>query len=316
MDRTASGDLSQHVNSSREVESTYCSSAELSLAAGEGGTAADGFLACPTGTLAVVPGAALVAVEGRVVVVVEVLVEGASDVRGAARVVGVSAAGRVVRGRFAAVAVEGAMEVLEAGFPGDAREAAAPGTNGVLRTVGFRVSSPEVTDERSGSASDVVLDDKVVLRGPVPAAGRVGGLFRLDPAVLVRDVALDGGFVALAEARVLAVAGRVALVAGTPGRRGGADLAPVTGSLPEAAALEAILRRRDSVGIDGAGSFLRCGLPACGVLEGASVVLAEVGASILKERADSGVASAACYAIDVQQILWYGCRLPTNYVLW
>lgn len=147
---------------------------------------------------------------------------------------------------------------------GDGRVAPAAVT-GALRTVAFFFSSPDVSDERSGSASDVVLEDNAVLLAAavvVVAGGRVGGLFRLPPTVLVREVELEGAFVA--PVAVLAVlvddaAGRrappavVALV--VVGRRGG------TVSLEaDEGAFEAILRRTDDVGVEGAGSFFAWGL--------------------------------------------------------
>lgn len=239
--------------------------------------------------LVVVPGATRVVVEGRAPVV---LVDEASDARGVARAVEASAAGRVVRGRFAPVVVEGAIDCRDVVFPGDER-VAAPGTTGVLRTVGFRFSSPDVTDESSGSASDAVgFGVSPVLLAADPGVGRVGGLFRLEPTVLAREVALDSGFDAVAvDARALlvdAAVGRRAPTVAVPlaavGLRGG------TASLPAEPAFEAILRRTDDVGVEGAGSFLRCGLPggAALVLEGASASLAGVGASILIKSRASG----------------------------
>ena len=225
--------------------------------------------AWPMGRLVVEPGAALVAVVGRVVVV---LVDGVSDAREAARLVEPSAAGRVVRGRFAVVVVvveeEGARDGRDVALPGEAR-AAAPGTCGVLRTTVRLCSSAEVTDDSSGSASDEVdLPTRPARLVAVPGAGRVGGLFRLDPTVLRREVALDSGLDAVVDVdgRVLVedAAGRRAPAGAVPpvvvGRRGG------TGSLEASeGAFEAILRRTDDVGVEGAGSFLGCGL--AGTLE-------------------------------------------------
>jgi hypothetical protein len=76
----------------------------VSWVVGAGGGATEGFFAWPAGALAAAPIAALVvAVDGRVPVV---RVDEASDARGDARVVvEASAAGRVVRGRFAALGV-------------------------------------------------------------------------------------------------------------------------------------------------------------------------------------------------------------------
>lgn len=134
--------------------------------------------------------------------------EGPREARGA-RVVAVSAAARVVEGRFAeavAVAAEDESEGLDAGFPGDGRAAAADATSG-LRTGGFfLLSSPDVTDDSSGSWSEAVLDDEIVLRAVVPGAGRVAGLLRLDPPMaLVRAVEVAGGLTALVEVRVAVV---------------------------------------------------------------------------------------------------------------
>jgi hypothetical protein len=221
---------------------------------GGGAVDTESFFACAIGAL-VAPGAARVVVEGRVLVV---LVEGASDVRGVARAVGASAAGRVVRGRFAPAVVEGASDCLDVVLPGDARVAAL-GKPGVLRTVVGRLfSSPEVTDDSSGSASDAVArEDTPGLLTAEPGAGRVGGLFRLDPTVLTREVELVSGFdapemeaLAVLVVDVDAVGLRALAVTPAPaaavGRRGG------TGSLLE----EAIIRRTDDAGVEGAGSFL------------------------------------------------------------
>ena len=120
-------------------------------------------------------------------------------------------------------------------------------------------------DERSGSVSDVVLEDKAVrLAAAVAAGGRVGGLFRLVPTALVRELELEGAFVAPVAVRVVLVeeaAGRraapaaVALVEVVVGRRGGTVSLEADGG-----AFEAILRRTDDVGVEGAGSFFGCGL--------------------------------------------------------
>jgi hypothetical protein len=240
----------------------HWSSEKTSCAAGSGARAGiEGFFACPIGALVAKPGTALVVVEGRVPVV---LVAEASDARGVARVVEASAAGRVVRGRFVVVVVAGAIEGLDVVFPGEAR-VAAPAVPGVLRTAVLLLSSPEVTDDRSGSASDAAadLDTNVVLLAVAPGTGRVGGLFRLDPTVLARAVELLDGFDALAiEGRALldAAVGRRAPAVAEPtvvvGRRGG------IASLLAEPALEAILRRTEDVGVEGAGNFFGSGLPA------------------------------------------------------
>lgn len=252
--------------------------------AGDGGagTLTESFFACPAGALAAAPTAALVvAVEGRAPVV---RVDEASDARGVARAVEASAAGRVVRGRFAAAAVvEGAIDWRDVGLPGDERVAAVD-VAGVRRAVvGFLFSSPEVTADSSGSASEAVdLEARPARRTAEPGAGRVGGLFRLDPTVLAREVELAGGLDAPVEARAVlveAVVGRrapVALVVVVVGRRGG------TPSLLAEAALDAILRRTEDVGVEGAGSFFRSGLAGGGgVLERASWSLAGVGTAMI-----------------------------------
>jgi hypothetical protein len=188
------------------------------------------------------------------------------------------------------VVVEGAMDCRDVGLAGDGREAL--GVTGVRRTVVLFFSSPEVTDERSGSASDAVLEDEMVLRAVVPAAGRVGGLFKLDPTVLVRDVAVVGAFdalVAVLAVLVDAAAGRRALAAvplDAVGRRGG------TPSLEaDEGALAAILRRIELVGVEGAGSFLGSGLPTGKLSEEA---LSRAGGVVAIRRDDSGVYADQC----------------------
>lgn len=215
---------------------------------------------------------------------------GANEARGAL-VVAESAAGRVATGRFAvaavpvavavavAVAVDEASDGREAGFAGDER-AAVPDATGGRRTAGFfLLSSPEVTDDTSCSISEAVLDDETALRVAEPAAGRVGGLFRLEPTALVREAAVVGALDALVAARgvdsedVPVVVVVVVNADGAAGRRAAPPTAEAlvagrrraTGpSLEEAGegALEAILRRTDDVGVEGAGSFFGCGVPA------------------------------------------------------
>lgn len=243
-------------------------------APGGGGAEAetDGFFACAVcafGAVAVVRALAATA-DGRVVAG---LVVEAREVRGA-RVVAASAAGRVVEGRFAAVAavaVEDASEALDAGLAGDGRVAVVDVTGGLRTVVGFfLLSSPDVTEDTSGSASEAVLDEEMVLRAAVPATVRVAGLPTVDPTVLVREVELEGGFAAL-------VVVRVVLVVGAVGRRAAVAVVLVTVGRREAAAslvagegpFEAILRRTDEVGVEGAGSFFGRGLPAGKVSEAA-----------------------------------------------
>ncbi len=253
-------------------------------------------LVVPIEGLEAVPGAALVVV-GRVVVV---LVDDERDAReeGVERPVGASPAVRVVGGLLTTAVVEEASDALEVGLPGDRR--AAPGTVGALRTVGLLFSSPDVTDERSGSASDeAVLLATAALLAAVPGTGRVGGLFKLDPAVLAREVTLDVGFDAVVDVREVVddAAGRRAPTVAVPpvvvGRRGG------TGSLEVVEAeVELILRRTDELGVEGAGNLFLCGLlgPVTVALEVASAVLSApcapaalllaVGASIYKATRD------------------------------
>jgi len=269
---------------------THASSAVSSVSgAGGGGAETDSFFAGPAGAFAVAP-AVRVPAAGRVAVG---RVDAAREARGAVRVVVASADGRVVTGRLAAVVVveEGAMDCLEVGLAGDGLEVVDDVT-GVRRTAVLFFSSPDVTDDRSGSASDAVLDDEMVLRAVVPAAGRVGGLFRLDPTVLVRDVAVVGAFDALAVVRAVlvdAAAGRRALAAvplAAVGRREG------TPSFEAGeGALAAILRRTEDVGVEGAGSFLGCGLPTGTLSEEA---LSRAGGGVAISVPDSGAYADQC----------------------
>jgi hypothetical protein len=228
----------------------------LSWVAGADGAVTESFFACAAGAFAAAPpiAALVVAVDGRVPVV---RVDEASDARGA-RVVGASAAGRVVRGRFAApvlVVVEGASDCRDVGFPGDARVVVVAGA---LRTAeGLLFSSPDVTDDSSGSASDAVdLEARPVRL--TPGTGRVGGLLRLELVVPTRGVELMVGLDAPVAVRVVVVdtvgrrAGAVPLDV-VVGRRGG------TPSLLAEAALDAICRLIEEVGVEGAGNFF--GLP-------------------------------------------------------
>jgi hypothetical protein len=235
---------------------TYSSSGIVSSARG---AETDSFFAWPAGAFPVVPGATLVVVNGRAAV----LEEGASEVRAVVRVAGASAAGRVVRGRFTPAVVAGGIDCRDEVLPGDGR-VAAPGATDVLRTPARLFSSPDGADCSVSDAAD--LEANGVLLGAETGAGRVGGFFKLDPAVLTREVDVAGGFDADGlEARTLlaAATGRrtPAVVVAFPVPavrvdRRGAD------SFAAAAAFEAILRRTDDVGVEGAGSFLRCGLAA------------------------------------------------------
>lgn len=200
-------------------------------------------------------------VDGRAVVVVRV--DDDKDARGVARAAALSTEGRVVRGRFAAVAVDAVGRVVVV-FAGEDLVAELEASV-VRRAAGFLFSSPDVTDERSGSASEaVVLDANAGFRTTVPGAGRVGGLFKLDPAVDVRVVELEGGFDAVVAVRVvLDAAGRRA-AAPAPmtvvGRRGG------TGSFAVDEEFEAILRRAGEAGEAGVEEVARARLVFLGVV--------------------------------------------------
>jgi hypothetical protein len=221
----------------------------LSWVAGTDGAVTESFFACAAGAFAAAPpiAALAVATDGRVPVV---RVEEAREALGA-RVVLASAAGRVVRGRL--VVVEGASDCRDVGFPGEALVVVE--ATGVLRTAGFRFSSPDVTEESSGSASEAV---GLVVFLTAPGTARDGGLFRLDPLVPRRDVELVVGFDALTGVREDVV--------DTVGRRAGAVPLDVVvgrrGGTPSLLAFDAIFWRMTFVGVDGAGNFLGCcGLP-------------------------------------------------------
>ncbi|KAF1993917.1 hypothetical protein P154DRAFT_48407 [Amniculicola lignicola CBS 123094] len=227
---------------------TYCSSGIAVWASGADGAvggAMEGLFACKAGARGAAPVADLGVAAGLDVVV---RVEEARGARGVARAV--SAVGReVVRGRLGAGAgaCEGAMVDLlsETGaLPGDDRVASVE----VLRAAalaGFLFSSPDVSAAMSGSASEAPDLDEAspVLLAAVPGAGRVGGLFKLDPTVLARVVELESGFDAVVEPLAVdAAAGRLAArpaELAVPRRRGG------TASALEAAedVEDAILRR-------------------------------------------------------------------------
>lgn len=186
----------------------------------------DGFFACPSVLFAAVVDA-LVDVAGRVAAG---LVPDAREARGAVRVAEVSALVRdVAVGRLGAAAVlDGVMverrSAAEATFEGEDFDAVEDNKADIRLTwpltPSFLFSSPEVRDERSCSWSDVVLFEvevRPVRRVPVAGAGRVGGLFRLDPSVEDLVVVVEG--------RVVVVAGRLAaapVVAVDRGRRGAA----------------------------------------------------------------------------------------------
>jgi hypothetical protein len=252
------------------------SSGIASLISGAGGAATeetDDFFACEGAARGALLGAVDVAaaVDGRVD---DVFVDDASDARGVALLVGPSMEGRVVRGRFAAVVV--VVGRAAAVFPGEDR-IAVPGVSVVLRAVGLLFSSPEVTEDRSGSASDAAAerDARPVFLAAVPGAGRVGGLFRLDPAVVVREAALGVVLDAVEDvfaARDDDAAGRRAgaeVPLAAVGRRGGIESFEVDDE-------EAILRRAgDVVVVVGARPAL-CGVRS-GLGAGASPAAVSLG---------------------------------------
>jgi hypothetical protein len=195
------------------------------------GAGAAGFFEDRVEDLAVVEVAGvLVVVAGRVAVDRE----GARDVRGVVRLVGASAADReVVAGLFAAPVLEVTVGLLSAAVAvvlrGDVVvvEEVKVDFRVDRLLVGFRFSSPEVIEDRSGSWSDAVDLDvpRAVRRAVVPGAGRVGGLFRLDPKTLERLDVVEGLDIVDVLAEVDVVAGRFAAAAADEvvnGRRGGA----------------------------------------------------------------------------------------------
>lgn len=209
-------------------------------------------------------------------VVVVVLVAEDSDVRGVRAVVP-SVPGRVVGGRFAAAVVEAALGLAAVVFPGDALVPAIE-DKVVLRAAGFLFSSPDVTEGNSGSASEAAdLEAKPGFLATVPGAGRVGGLFRLDPAVDVRVADFDAvvGALAVVDDAVGRRAAAVPLVIAV-GRRGG------TGSLDvDEDAFEAILRRAVDEGVVGARGLF-CVLGASAAAAGATASpVASLGASAM-----------------------------------
>jgi hypothetical protein len=214
------------------------------------------------------------------------LAEAPSDVRGARAVDGSTLERAVVAGRFADTIAEGAPVDLRsetADFPGDVPVTDAASV--VLRPEGFLFSSPDVKEDRSGSASEAVVD-LVVSPGrlaAVPGAGRVGGLFRLDPVVLVRIVELARGRGAVVEARgAVAVAVAVVLVLATGGRR-----APAVVVVPAAG------RRGGTCSFVGA-DMLRRGVEEVVDVDVAVAVALSAGAS----------AGADTTSLDPAMLLW------------
>lgn len=190
--------------------------------------------------------------------VVGLFAEAPSEARGVLLVVDASAVGREVNGRFAPAVLKTALGLrsVAAVFPGDDLVAPAEETV-VLRAADFLFSSPDVMEAMSGSASEVVDLAASPLLAAEPGAGRVGGLFKLEPVVLVRNELVRGRDV-VAEAR--------AVLAAAAGRRAPAVAVPVP----------AVVRGRRG------GAFST--LDADGVVEGA----------ILRRAVDEGVAALFC----------------------
>jgi hypothetical protein len=195
---------------------------------GDGAAAAgmDSFFACETGVRgAVVARRGVVAAAAAGRVVAGRVVEADSEAREAAREGVVSVLERdVIPGRFVADVADSVDLRWAAVLLGVAR-AAALVTVGGRRAVGvdFFLSSPDVTDERSGSASDAfaldVLGGWVGRRARVLATGRAAGLVVVEAAAPMREAALAGDRVAAVEAFALALA--LALAALAVGRRTG-----------------------------------------------------------------------------------------------
>lgn len=227
-------------------------------------------------------GAARVVVVGRVVVV---LADEDREARGEALAAEPSTDGRVVRGRFAAAAVAEGVGLVAVVRPGEDLVAAVD-VNVVRRAAGFLFSSPDVMADRSGSASEAAdLETNGALRTVVPGAGRVGGLFKLDPAAAVRADEAIGALDAVVEARAAVVddaAGRRAAAAApavVAGRRGGTASLGVD---------EAILRRAGDAGVVGGRGLLWSGAVVArsgGASPGTSLAAARSSAMAAARRA-------------------------------
>jgi hypothetical protein len=220
---------------------------------GDGAAAAgmDSFFACETGVRGAVVArrGVVAAAAGRVVA--GRVVEADSEAREAAREGVVSVLERdVIPGRFVADVADSVDLRSAAVLLGVAR-AAALVTVGGRRTVGvdFFLSSPDVTDERSGSASDAfalgALEGWVGRRARVLAAGRAVGLVVVEAAAPIREAALAGDRVAAVEAfafafapAALAVGRRTGWAPAVPPkvpRRGGAGPFVVAGEVDDEA---------------------------------------------------------------------------------
>jgi hypothetical protein len=229
---------------------------------GDGAAAAgmDTFFACETGVRGAVVArrGVVAAAAGRVVA--GRVVEADSEAREAAREGVVSVLERdVIPGRFVADVADSVDLRSAAVLLGVAR-AAALVTVGGRRTVGvdFFLSSPDVTDERSGSASDALalgaLEGWVGRRARVLAAGRAAGLVVVEAAAPMREAALAGDRVAFALAltlAALAVGRRTGWAPAVPPkvpRRGGAGPFVVAGEVDDEAMMRLGRRRAEGGG--------------------------------------------------------------------
>jgi hypothetical protein len=210
----------------------------------------DIFFACEIGVRgAVVARRGVVAAAAAGRVVAGRVVEADSEAREAAREGVVSVLERdVMPGRFVADVADSVALRSAAVLLGVAR-AAALVTVGGRRAVGvdFFLSSPDVTDERSGSASDALalgaLEGWVGRRARVLAAGRAAGLVVVEAAAPMREAALAGDRVAAVEAfafalAALAVGRRTGWAPAVPPkvpRRGGAGPFVVAGEVDDEA---------------------------------------------------------------------------------
>jgi hypothetical protein len=229
--------------------------AAAATAAAAAAAGMDIFFACEIGVRgAVVARRGVVAAAAAGRVVAGRVVEADSEAREAAREGVVSVLERdVMPGRFVADVADSVALRSAAVLLGVAR-AAALVTVGGRRAVGvdFFLSSPDVTDERSGSASDALalgaLEGWVGRRARVLAAGRAVGLVGVEAAAPMREAALAGERVAAVEAfafalAALAVGRRTGWAPAVPPkvpRRGGAVPFVVAGEGDD----EAMMRRR------------------------------------------------------------------------
>jgi hypothetical protein len=194
----------------------------------------EGNLACGVTRDVVVVGA--LAVVGRVAVG---LVPAASDILGGGRLVADSAVlvlDEIAGRRGALVVLEGAIvdrrSAVELVLDGEVLVVVEDERVESLRvrplSPGFLFSSPDVREARSWSCSEPAVfeaDAMAVLRAVVPATGRVGGLFKLDPRVDERVEEVVAGFAVVVDGREVVVVGRLAAdpTVDASGRRGAAS---------------------------------------------------------------------------------------------